>query len=240
MRNRGALFLFVFIVFLLFSSKSMAASYSLLLGGEADTKNQSYLYTGIIGERPIKQNLSILGRLWFDHLRYRFEKGDDTIRANAPAFQTSLGVKFSESDWSTVLWAGWEHRNTSIKPFKEDIEVKGVTDSLIVQVEFDKWPRAATNLNLITSYSTTNNYIWARGRVKQKLSSNSVGRDIPLRVGFEVIGQGNDDYSALQFGPLAEIYSTSEKFSFLIHGGYKKSSSIHSSAYGGIELYFGF
>ncbi|MBI5026965.1 MAG: cellulose biosynthesis protein BcsS [Nitrospirae bacterium] len=233
--------LIVPIFFILFSaSTSMAASYSVLAGGEADTESQEYLYTGIIVEEPLRQNLSIMGKLWVDYLTYKFERDSEIIRARAPAFQPAIGVKFSGQDWSTTFWAGWEHRNTKIKPFREDVEVRGTTDSLVLQAELDRWIKAMTNLNFIISYSTENSYIWSRGRLKQELSSYPLGRDLPLRVGLEVIGQGNKDYSAFQVGPLVEIYSPSKKVSFLIHGGYKNSSSIPSSAYGGIELYFGF
>lgn len=149
-------------------------------------------------------------------------------------------MKFSGPDWSSTLWAGWEHRNTTIKPFKENVEVRGVTDSLVLQLELDKWAKKSTNLNLIASYSTESGYIWARGRIKHELASYPLGRDLPLRIGLEVIGQGNKDYSAFQVGPLLEIYSPSKNASFLIRGGYKNSSSIDNSAYGGIELYLGF
>jgi hypothetical protein len=239
MRNRKALFIFVFATFVLFSSDSRAASFSLLFGGEADTEGQSYVYAGVIGESPLQKKLSLMYKLWLDHLTYEFEKDNDTIKAKAPAFQPAIGLKFSGTKSSTTLWAGWEHRNTTIKPFREDVEVRGVTDSLVLQFEFDKWTEKLTNFNIIASYSTENSYVWTRGRIKQELSSYPIGRDLPLRIGLEAVGQGNKDYSAFQVGPLLEIFSLKKNASFLIRGGYKRSS-VNSSAYGGIELYFGF
>lgn len=238
-RNRKAFFIFIFAIFVLFSSDSRAASLSLLLGGEADTEGQSYVYTGVIGESPLQENLSLMYKLWLDHLTYEFEKDNDTIKAKAPAFQPALGLKLLGQGSSTTLWVGWEHRNTSIKPVRENVEVRGVTDSLVLQFEFDKWTEKSTNFNIIASYSTENSYVWTRGRIKQELSSYPLGRDLPLRIGLEAVGQGNKDYSAFQVGPIIEIYSPKKNASFLIRGGYK-NSSVNSSAYGGIELFFGF
>jgi hypothetical protein len=240
MRNRKVLFIFVFATFVLFSSDSRAASFSLLFGGEADTEGQSYIYAGVIGESPLQKKLSLMYKLWLDHLTYEFEKDNDTIKAKAPAFQPALGLKFLDSGCSTTLWVGWEHRNTNIKPVRENVEVRGVTDSLVLQFEFNKWTEKSTNFNIIASYSTENSYVWTRGRIKQELSSYPLGRDLPLRIGLEVVGQGNKDYSAFQVGPLLEIYSLEKNASFAIRGGYKRSSSNDNSAYGGIELFFGF
>ncbi|MEW6740378.1 MAG: cellulose biosynthesis protein BcsS [Nitrospirota bacterium] len=240
MRNRKVFFIFVFAIFVLFSSDSRAASFSLLFGGEADTEGQSYIYAGVIGESPLQKKLSLMYKLWLDHLTYEFEKDNDTIKAKAPAFQPALGLKFLDSGCSTTLWVGWEHRNTNIKPVRENVEVRGVTDSLVLQFEFNKWTEKSTNFNIIASYSTENSYVWTRGRIKQELSSYPLGRDLPLRIGLEVVGQGNKDYSAFQVGPLLEIYSLEKNASFAIRGGYKRSSSNDNSAYGGIELFFGF
>jgi len=238
MRIKTALFGVVVSLFLL-PAVSGAQSFSFLMGGEADTKSQSYLYTGIVIEVPATQNISYMGRVWFDHLTYKFEKDKDTIKAKAPAFQPALGLKFFGSGWSSTFWAGWEHRNTTIKPFREDVDVRGVSDSLVVQVELDRWTASKTNLGLIASYSTANKYIWARGRVKQELSSYPFGRDMPLRIGIDIVGLGNKDYSAFQIGPLFEIFNIARNASVLIKGGYK-NSSVDESFYGGIELYFGF
>jgi hypothetical protein len=238
MRIKTAL-LGVVVSLLLLPAVCGAQSFSLLFGGEVDTKSQSYLYTGIVVEVPAGQNMSFMGRVWFDHLTYKFEKDVDTIRAKAPAFQPAVGLKFFGSGWSSTFWAGWEHRNTNIKPFREDVEVRGASDSLVVQVELDRWTAAKTNFGLIASYSTDTRYIWARGRIKQELSSYPLGQDLPLRIGIDIIGQGNKDYSAFQIGPLFEVFSIARNASVLIKGGYK-NSSVDDSFYGGIEFYFGF
>jgi hypothetical protein len=223
----------------LLSAVCSAQSFSLLIGGEASTKSHSYLYTGIVIEVPTGQNMSFMGRVWLDHLTYEFEKDADTIRAKAPAFQPAAGLKFFGSGWANTFWAGWEIRNTNIKPFREDVDVRGVADSLILQVEIDRWTLSKTNFSLIASYSIENRYIWARGRIKQELFSYPLGQDMPLRVGMDIIGQGNKDYSAFQIGPLFEVSSIAWNTSVLIKGGYK-NSSVDNSFYGGVEFYFGF
>jgi hypothetical protein len=135
-----------------------------------------------------------------------------------------------------VFWGGWEHRNTTISPDRQDVEVKGTTNSLVLQAELDKWLQTATNLSLIASYSTQNQYTWGRGRIKQESSLSS----IPIRIGFEVVGQGNADYHATQFGPMLELCTLSRQASITFHGGYKRSSGDSTSKYGGVEVYIGF
>ena len=79
---------------------------------------------------------------------------------------------------------------------------------------------------------------WALGgrRAKQEVLPGGV----PLRLGLEFIGQGNRDYNAFQVGPVVELCTLSRNASVAFHGGYKNSSGISNSAYGGIELYYGF
>ena len=233
---KNTLIMSICAVVLLSAPAVMASPFSLLLGGEADTEEQAYYYAGIVGEKRMGDNVSLMGRLWLDYLTYRFEKDSDIIKAKAPAVQPALGVKFFGDGWYTTLWAGWGHRNTVISPFRDDVKVKGVSDSLLLQVELDKWTKTSTNLSLIASYSTNDSYIWGRGRVKQEILPGG----IPLRIGLELIGQGNRDYNALQVGPVVEICTLSRNASIALHGGYKYSSSISDSAYGGCELYYGF
>ena len=223
-------------VVLLSATPVFASPVSLLLGGEADTEDQAYYYTGIVGEKRVGEGVSVMGRLWLDYLTYRFEKDSDIIKAKAPAFQPAVGVKFFGDDWYSTFWAGWVRRNTTISPFRNDVEVKGVTDSLLLQVELDKWTRTSTNLSLIASYSTSDSSVWGRVRAKQEVLPGGV----PLRLGLEFIGQGNRDYNAFQVGPVVELCTLSRNASVAFHGGYKNSSGISNSAYGGIELYYGF
>lgn len=68
----------------------MAASVSLLLGGEADTEDQGYHYTGMIVDMPVQKDLSVMGKLWLDYLTYEFEKDSDTIKAKHLPFSLPL------------------------------------------------------------------------------------------------------------------------------------------------------
>ena len=216
-----------------------AATYGLLLGGEADSDGQGYAYTGLMAEQQIAGGVSLLGKVWFDYLAYRFEKNQAPVRAKAPAIVPAVGFKYSGVNWYTSIWGGWERRNTVIKPTEADVGVKGVTDSAVVQWEGALRLETATYLEVLVSYSTKNDYFWSRGRAKQELDPVSTG-GYPLRLGVEVVGQGNKDYQALQVGPVAELLTLNRSISLIVHGGYKHSSSFNGSGYGGIELYIGF
>ncbi len=218
------------------ASFANASSFSYLVGGEADTKGQASYYTGLVAEKSLQKNLSLIGRIWMDYLTYQFEKGADLITTKAPAIQTAVGIKRFDDSWYMAFWGGWEHRNTTIAPDRQDVEVQGSTDSIVLQTELDTWLPTATNLGLIASYSTHNRYTWGRGRIKQESSLGS----IPIRFGFEVVGQGNADYHATQFGPVFELCTLSCHASITFHGGYKRSSGDSTSKYGGVEVYVGF
>jgi hypothetical protein len=230
------------------TSSVEASSFALLGGGELDTENQSSFYTGIVGEKKLQENLSITGRLWTDYLNYEYDKGGVTVKTKAPGFQAAVGVKLFGESWYTVFSTGWQYRNTNSEDPKNDT---GATNNLLLQLELDKWFKTATNVSVIASYSTNgvnDSYTWTRGRVKQEIM---VGQ-LPVRLGGEIVVQGNEKYNALQVGPLLELCSFSRDFCIGLHGGYKNSSSgshmskitnfssSSRSAYGGFELYYGF
>ncbi|WP_457600887.1 cellulose biosynthesis protein BcsS [Hydrogenivirga sp.] len=215
---------------LLASTLSLSAEYGLLGGSETDTKGQSYSYAGFIGEKRIDERNSLMGKVWVDYLTYKFEQDGTEVKAKAPAAQLSLGLKHRFVKLSTTLWLGWERRDTDVNPDLTGVEVKGVKDSLLIQLEVDGWFNG-TNASFITSYSSATSYLWARGRLKHTFFSPNT------RLGVELIGHGNQDYRAVQSGAIGE-YSYG-RLTAGIHGGYKNSTT-GNSLYVGVEVFVGF
>ncbi len=204
---------------------------SFLAGGEADTEKQSYSYAGLVLSRTLKAETYALFKVWGDYLTYRFPHGNTTIRADAPAFQLSAGLGRDYGPWSLTLWSGWERRDTRVKPDTENVEVRGVRDSLVLQFEAYGGFRNGARISFITSYSSGTSYLWSRARLKKALGDRRVS------LGLEILGHGNEDYRAFQSGLLLEIQIA--KAYVLLKGG-SKNSSQGNSLYGGAELYLGF
>ncbi len=206
-------------------------SFDLLGGGELDSRNQSYSYLGLVISKPVGGDSSALFRLWTDYLTYRFPQAGETVRAEAPAFHLAVGAGRSFGAWRFSLWSGWERRDTRVRPDLPGVEVKGVTDSLILQFEAYGGFGNGTDVSFITSYSSGTSYLWSRARVKRRISERG------LSLGLEVLGHGNEDYRAFQSGPLIEVPVA--RLYLTLRGGLKNSSQ-GSGFYGGIELYSGF
>jgi len=206
-------------------------SFDLLGGGEIDSRDQSYSYLGLVISGSVDGGNRVLLRLWTDYLTYRFPHAGETVRAEAPAFHIALGAGRGFGTWSFSLWSGWERRNTRVRPDVPGVEVKGVTDSLILQFEAYGSFGSGTNVSFITSYSSGTSYLWSRARGKKRISGGG------FSLGWEVLGHGNEDYRAFQSGPLVEIPVAGL---FLTLRGGLKNSSQGGGFYGGIELYSGF
>ena len=205
--------------------------FSLLSGSEVDTKGQSYSYLGLTGEKALNRKFSILGKVWGDYLVYKFEQNNTQIKAEAPALQISGGIKRKFEFWSLSLWAGWERRDTSVRPEVQGVEVKGVKDSLLLQLEVFGSVKGNFYTSLITSFSSATSYLWSRARIKKSFLREK------LKAGVEVIGQGNKDYRAVQSGVIMEVLLG--RLVLTLRGGYKNSSN-GNSPYTGIEVYAGF
>jgi len=175
-------------------------SFDLLGGGEIDSRDQSYSYLGLVISGSVDGGNRVLLRLWTDYLK----------RSGRRLLLSILRT------WSFSLWSGWERRNTRVRPDVPGVEVKGVTDSLILQFEAYGSFGSGTNVSFITSYSSGTSYLWSRARGKKRISGGG------FSLGWEVLGHGNEDYRAFQSGPLVEIPVAGLCF------------------YGGIELYSGF
>ncbi len=216
-------------LFFIMTPAVWCANLFFLTGSEIDTKSQSYTYFGLVGEKALGSRDALRGRIWADYLTYKFYSGNEKVKAEAPAFHLAVGYR--RSFGSAVLggWVGWEQRNTDLSPDVRDVQVRGVQNSLLLQVDLFGKVNDKTETSFIVSFSTATSYLWARGRIHRIFGSGLYG--------LELIGQGNEDYRAVQSG----IYGGYRlgSVNFILKGGYKDSSS-GDGLYGGAELFVAF
>ncbi len=219
------------LIFLFFFTQLYAAEFGFLTGSEVDTEGQSYSYVGLMGGKEIRSTTLILGKLWADYLVYKFDHSGKEVKAEAPAFQLSAGVKKRYETWSVTFWAGWERRDTKVSPDLPGVKVKGVDNSLVAQFElFNRYENGFSS-EFMLSYTSATSYLWSRGRVKKALFGSKT------YLGVELIGQGNADYRAVQSGLLAGLSLGELSTAFRV--GYRNSSK-GDGAYAGLEVYIGF
>jgi hypothetical protein len=207
-----------------------ALEFSLIGGSEFDTLGQSFYYTGLTTAKPLKK-WRLMGRLWLDHLTYRFSDGNGNITARSPSFQVGGGIGYLRGNWRVNLFASYENRRVEVVPDVPDVKVKGTYSGIALQGELYGGFSEGGNLSMILNYSAPSSYLW--GMV-------SLGRTFvtgKLFLGIEAIGQGNPDYRAFQAGLRAGL--TMGGFFTGVRGGYKESST-GRGAYGGLEVYLGF
>ena len=208
-----------------------SAELSWINGSEFDNLGQSFYYTALTAGKEFKKRWRVMGRVWLDHLTYRFTASDTRVTAKAPAFQVVGGVGYVRNGWRANIFAGYEKRTTEVDPDLPEIKIKGSVEGVALLGEAHLWFGKSSSVNFILSYSTGTSYIWGMVSASRELLFKS------FRMGVEAIGQGNPDYRAFQGGIKAGIGKGS--FFSGVRGGYKDSST-GRGAYAGFELYVGF
>lgn len=214
---------------------SAAGSYYAIGGSEWDTEGQSFSYIGGGATRPLDESWSVVGKVFAGYLDYKFESNGQTLDAEVPILTPAAGLQFHRGPYTLGGSLGLDLR----KAKKEQPGGGSQTSSdagLSVQGEAYVDLSERKSLEAIVSYSTIENFFWARGRVKKPVYEFGGG---VIKAGVEAVGMGNEDFSAFQAGVLAEILKASG-FSVLVKTGYKHSSALNAAGYGGIELYYGF
>jgi hypothetical protein len=223
------------IVFVLILLPVTASAGDLFTGFQMDNEVQYFTYLGV------KENLpwEVAGVGGYVHLfgaaqSYEFESGNRDIDADIQFLVPSLGVtsKFGTEAWSFSLHAGpklsWKKEHGFLVDSGSDFEV-----GAFVQAETIYW-QESHSVHGIFSYGSQDNFFFGRVRGKLRTYSPKTGC-CSIFAGIDVAGMGNDDFRAVQTGPLVEV--PIGRFSLLARGGYQHDSTFGSGAYGGLEFY---
>lgn len=168
-------------------------------------------------------------------LGYGLKSNGQVVDANVQFFVPSLGVSQTLGTWTVSVLAGPQLRRIE----EERVNARSSTNHQIgayVQAEAYYWHEKG-NVHAIASYADLDTFFWGRLRGKVRAYHPEQGC-CPVYVGWDGAAMGNGGYKAVQTGPVLEVLVG--KFSLLARGGYQNSSSFHSGAYGGFEVYVPF
>ena len=105
-----------------------------------------------------------------------------------------------------------------------------------VQLEAFRWQEEGI-FHAIASYTDIDRFSFGRVR-KTWLVHKEEQTCCSVYLGGDLAGMGNDQFYAVQAGPLVQV--PINIFWLTLKGGYQYSETFHSGVYGGIELYFPF
>ena len=217
---------------------TMALAGDLFTGFQMDDDGQYFAYLGLRETLPWEvSELKTYVQLFASGQSYEYESGNRDIEAEIQSLTPSLGVtkSLTGTAWSLSALAGpqlrWKKEEGFLNDSGRDLDV-----GVFVQAESMYWKEAGS-LHAIVSYASLDDFFFGRLRGKMRAFTPETGC-CQVFLGFEAAGMGNDDFRALQIGPLVEV--PVGRVFLLARGGYQNDNSSGSRGYGGLELYMPF
>jgi len=205
-------------------------------GFQIDNKSQYFSYLGV--RTPIlrtSSGLDLFAQATTAGYGYSFKSNGQLLDANVQSIVPSLGIAKTLGGWTLSALAGPQLRRIEEQRLNASSTIAhqaGVYGQLEAFYWHEKW-----NFFAIGSYADLDNFFWSRLRGKV-LAYQPEKSCCATYVGWDVTGMGNADFRAVMTGPVAEVQV--DKVFVLARGGYQNSTSFHSGAYGGFEIYFPF
>jgi hypothetical protein len=205
-------------------------------GFQIDNKNQYYSYLGV--RVPIVRDsggLDLFAQATTAGYGYSFKSNGQLLDANVQSIVPSLGITKTIGGWSLSALAGPQLRRIEEQRLNASSTIAhqaGVYGQLEAFYWQEKW-----NLLAIGSYADLDNFFWSRLRGKA-LAYQPEKSCCATYVGWDVTGMGSAEFRGVMTGPVGEV-QVGNVF-VLARGGYQHSTSFHSGAYGGFEIYFPF
>jgi len=204
-------------------------------GVQLDSEAQYFSYLGLKADLPWESSgYQSFVQLFVTAQSYEYESGEDEIDVDVQAVVPSIGVSRSIRDgaWNFSLLLGPEIEWKRERGFADD-EGRASDVGVLVQAEAHYW-QETRSLQTLLSYASLDDFFFGRIRGKTRFDLLEE-RCCSLYAGLDLAGMGNDDYEAIQFGPVIEV--PIDRFSLSVRGGYQHDSNVGSGGYGGIELY---
>ena len=232
---RTQLVLLVIFLLSLFSANQVLAG-DAFTGYQIDNKGE---YFGFLGIRTplVKERkgwepfLQVFGA----GVGYSFKDNGQTRDANLQSVTPSLGLKYTVGSWSWIGMAGPQFR------WKQQDQLTGprTHEQLVgtyIQLEAFRWQEQGT-FHAIASYTDIDGFFFGRLRKTTLVQKREQGC-CTTYLGGELAGMGNNQFYAVQVGPVVQV--PIDQFYFTLRGGYQYTQTFHNGAYGGVELYFPF
>ncbi len=205
-------------------------------GFQIDNKSQ---YIGYLGVRTpllqISESTKLFVQVMTAGLGYSSKINGQILDSNVQFIVPSLGISHTIGGWTLSALAGPQLRRIEEQRFNTTASIDHQAGAY-GQLEAMYWHEKGS-FHAIASYADLDDFFWSRLRGKVLAYQPDKGC-CKTYVGWDIAAMGNADFKAVQTGPLVEV-PIGNVF-LLAKGGYQNSSSFHSGAYGGFEIYFPF
>jgi len=208
----------------------------LFTGYQNDNKGQYFAYLGIRAPFMKEHNgFQPFVQVFGAGLGYSFKDHGQELDAQHQFVTPSLGVKYTVGSWAWIAMAGpqvrWQEQDTRTGSTTHENPI-----GAFVQLEAFHWQEEGI-FHAIGSYADIDRFFYGRLR-KTFLVHKSEETCCSTFLGWDLAGMGNNDFYAVQTGPLIQVPIA--RFSITVKGGYQYTRVFQSGVYGGVELYVPF
>jgi hypothetical protein len=225
----------IFLALIIMLPCTSATAGDLFTGFRMDDEAEYFAYLGLRENLPWKPaGIQPFVQLFGAGQNYEYRSGGRNIDADVQSLIPSLGitVPIGDGGWSISTLVGpnlrWKKEDGFLNDSGRDFDA-----GVFAQAESMYW-KETHSLHAMFSYGSLDDFFFGRIRGKLRAHSPKTGC-CEIFLGLDVAGMGNDDFSAVETGPLIEI--PIGRFFLLARGGYQHDSNSGSGGYGGLEIY---
>ena len=225
---------FLAITVCFFVVPAWAQEHVVLAGAEA-SRDSRYAYLGVLLPLPGQQlGNGFVQRYWLDYIGYQYDKTQQQeIEAKVTGGEAALGYQQSNASSWWGMYIGARYANTRLSPYDPLNEDRGGRLRAKLQFEGETEIREDWRINGIASHLIGSSNYFARLRLQTNLSNQ-------LRVGPEVIVQGDSNYRAYKVGAFLGNIMFATSTALTLKLGMSKLESAPASLYAGAEFYIPF
>ncbi len=207
----------------------------LFSGFQIDHEEQYFAYFGVKEALPWEPlAITTFAQLFIAGQNYQYDSGNREIDADVQTVTPSLGLSelLDGGPWNISALVGPQLRWKKEDGFRND-SGRDFDVGVFAQLETMYW-QESHSLHAMVSYASLDDFFFGRIRGKFRAHAPET-RCCVIWLGLDVAGMGNDDFSAVQTGPLIEVPIGG--FFLLARAGYQHDSTFGSGGYGGVEIY---
>jgi cellulose biosynthesis protein BcsS len=241
---RGVLFILIALAVAVCPRRALAGTTAVeaIAGWEGDSYDQGYGFAGAGWLIPAGQKVFVPLRVFASYLYYDFESSGTITRVSSPGLSLMAGARFPGTNGNLTLLGGGEsrreHRTTGSGPGTEETQTP---TGIVLQADGDHVVGRCWRASLLANYGGASRYLYGRTAMRRQMTNLDWKGPTSFFLGFEAIGQGNDESEAVQGGGFAEWNLTRRHLSLAFHAGYKDrwspGESHHRGGYLGLGFY---
>jgi hypothetical protein len=213
-----------------------ASAGDVFTGYQADNKGEYFAYLGI--RAPLmeeRHGFQPFIQVFGAGVGYVFKDNGQERDATMQFVTPSVGLKYTSGAWSFIGMVGpqfrWKQQEQATGPESHETFI-----GTYVQLEAFRWHEEGI-FHAIASFTDIDGFSFGRVRKTWIVHKDATGC-CSLYLGGDLAGMGNNQFYAVQAGPLVQV--PINIFWLTLRGGYQYSEPFRNGAYGGVELYFPF